>query len=96
MALAKLLEEFGPRLGRPHADTLKHSKFVNMKELRLTVDNGEWRVAFAFDVKRMSILLCAGDKSGGSEKASYKALTRKPDKRFPTHQDAAAATKGDR
>lgn len=96
LALAKLLEEFGPRLGRPHADTLKNSKFVNMKELRLTVDNGEWRVAFAFDVKRMAILLCAGDKSGGSEKAFSKALIRKADKRFAAHQDAVAATKGDR
>jgi hypothetical protein len=43
-----LAEEYGPRLGRPHADTLKDSKFTNMKELRLSADAGEWRVAFAF------------------------------------------------
>lgn len=30
----KLLEQFGPTLGRPTVDTLKGSKHVNLKELR--------------------------------------------------------------
>ena len=30
----KVLEEFGPELGRPHVDTLKGSKYPNMKEIR--------------------------------------------------------------
>jgi hypothetical protein len=94
LALAALLEEYGPRLNRPHADTLKNSKFANMKELRLSADNGEWRVAFAFDVRRMAILLCAGDKSGVSEKAFYRALIRKADRRFAAHQKGVAAVKG--
>jgi hypothetical protein len=94
LALAAMLEEYGPRLGRPHADTLKNSKFANMKELRLSADNGEWRVAFAFDVKRMAIFLCAGDKSGVSEKAFYRALIRKADRRFAAHQKNVAAVKG--
>ena len=29
-----LLEEFGPLLGRPHVDTVKASRYPNMKELR--------------------------------------------------------------
>lgn len=33
-ALIKVLSAFGPQLGRPHADTLKGSKYSNMKELR--------------------------------------------------------------
>jgi len=94
LALATLLEQYGPRLSRPHADTLNNSKFANMKELRLTADNGEWRVAFAFDVRRMAILLCAGDKSGVSEKAFYRALIKKADKRFAAHQKSATAAKG--
>jgi hypothetical protein len=94
LALATVLEEYGPRLGRPHADTLKDSKFTNMKELRFSADAGEWRVAFAFDVKRMAILLCAGDKSGVSEKAFYRALIKKADRRFAAHQKKAAAAKG--
>ena len=42
-AAAKLLADFGPQLGRPHADTLKGSRHANMKELRFeTADaNGE-------------------------------------------------------
>jgi hypothetical protein len=34
LAHAKLLQEFGPRLGRPSMDTLNGSKRANMKELR--------------------------------------------------------------
>jgi len=31
LAHLKLLERFGPQLGRPHVETLKGSKFANMK-----------------------------------------------------------------
>jgi hypothetical protein len=34
MAKVELLKLLGPRLGRPHADTLNGSKHANMKELR--------------------------------------------------------------
>ena len=34
LAHARLLEEFGPMLARPHADTLKGSRHANTKELR--------------------------------------------------------------
>jgi hypothetical protein len=91
LALAILLTEFGPQLARPYADTLKNSRLANMKELRFSADNGEWRVAFAFDTRRMAILLCAGDKSGISEKLFYKTLIRKADKRFAAHQKRIAA-----
>ena len=81
LALAKLLGEFGPRLSRPHADTLGNSSFANMKELRFEADGGVWRVAFAFDPERKAILLAAGDKSGVSEKRLYKTLIARADKR---------------
>src|SRR3984957_19276492 len=68
LALPRALQEFGPKLGRPRADTLKGSRHANMKELRFSAADGEWRVAFAFDPMRNAILLVAGDKSGGSEK----------------------------
>ena len=48
-AHAGLLEQFGPHLGRPRADTLKGSRHANMKELRFDAADGVWRVAFAFD-----------------------------------------------
>jgi hypothetical protein len=61
LTLTRLLQQFGPQLGRPRVDTLKDSKHANMKELRFDTDDGVWRVAFAFDVKRAAILLVAGD-----------------------------------
>ncbi len=85
LALTMLLQEFGPQLGRPRVDTLNGSRYANMKELRFSVADGEWRVAFAFDTKRKAVLLVAGDKSGGGEKRFYRALIRKADERFDAH-----------
>jgi hypothetical protein len=52
LAHARLLERFGPQLGRPRVDTLKGSRHANMKELRFDAAGGAWRVAFAFDPRR--------------------------------------------
>ena len=87
LALARLLQQFGPQLGRPRVDTLNGSRHANMKELRFSAAGGEWRVAFAFDTRRKGILLVAGDKSGGSEKRFYRELLRKADNRFDAHLD---------
>ena len=84
-ALSRLLQQFGPQLGRPRVDTLNGSHHANMKELRFDAADGVWRVAFAFDPKRHAILLVAGDKSGGSEKRFYRDLIRKADDRFGAH-----------
>ena len=64
LAQAKLIEAFGPTLGRPRVDTLKGSRHANMKELRFTIDDGIWRIAFAFDPKRRAVLPVSADKSG--------------------------------
>jgi hypothetical protein len=85
LALSRLLQQFGPQLGRPRVDTLEGSRHTNMKELRFAAVDGEWRVAFAFDSRRKAILLVAGDKSGGSQKRFYRELIRKADKRFAAH-----------
>ena len=85
LAHAKLLERFGPQLGRPCADTLNGSRHANMKELRFDAADGVWRVAFAFDPNRKAILLGCGDKSGGSEKRFYRQLIAKADVRFDAH-----------
>ncbi len=85
LALSRLLQQFGPQLGRPRVDTLNGSRHANMKELRFSAADGEWRVAFAFDTKRKAIMLVAGDKSGVSERAFYRQLITKADKRFDAH-----------
>ncbi len=95
LAHALLLENSGPHLKRPHADTLNGSKHANMKELRFGADDGVWRVAYAFDPRRAGILLVAGDKSGGSGKRFYKRLIKTADERFDAHL-AALRKKGGR
>jgi hypothetical protein len=85
LAHIALLERFGPQLGRPRVDTLNGSRHANMKELRFDAADGVWRFAFAFDPKRRAIILCGGDKSGGSEKRFYRQLTEKADGRFDAH-----------
>ena len=52
LALSRVLQQFGPQLGRPRVDTLNGSHHANMKELRFSAVDGEWRVAFAFDPTR--------------------------------------------
>jgi hypothetical protein len=85
LAMTKLLKDYGPQLGRPYVDTLKGSKYANMKELRFDADDGVWRVAFAFDTRRHAILLVAGDKSGGSESRFYRKLIARAEKRYAAH-----------
>ncbi len=88
VACIRLLEHFGPSLGRPSADTLSGSKHANMKELRFKADGGVWRVAFAFDPQRSAILLVGGDKSGVSSGRFYKGLIKRADDRFDQHLKA--------
>ena len=85
LAQVKLLERFGPELGRPHVDTLRGSNYAKMKELRFKADNGVWHVAFVFDPQRNAILLVGGDKSGVKEKRFYKQLIQKADLRYKQH-----------
>jgi len=55
------LEERGPALPGPLADTVEGSRHSNMKELRPLGTN--IRVLFAFDPRRTAILLIGGDKT---------------------------------
>jgi hypothetical protein len=70
LAHLKLLEQFGPQLGRPRVDTLKGSRHNNMKELRFDAADGVWRFAFAFDPNRCAILRCGGDNPESAQSAS--------------------------
>jgi len=89
-AVTNLLAMKGPQLSRPHADTLKGSKYPNMKELRFDAADGVWRVAFTFDPQRQAILLVAGDKSGQSEMKFYRQLIKKADERYNSYLQSLA------
>ena len=85
IATVELLKLLGPRLARPHADTLNGSRHANMKELRADTSDKVMRIAFAFDPNRAAILLVAGDKSGVNQKRFYKQLIAKADELYDAH-----------
>ena len=85
------LKILGPQMGRPRVDTLAGSKHANMKELRFDAADGVWRFAFAFDPRRRAIMLCGGDKSGGSQQRFCRQLIDKADARFDGHLAAFKA-----
>lgn len=85
LARMALLKEYGPTLGRPHADTLQGSKHANLKELRFKVAGGVWRITYAVDPDRCVVLLAAGDKSGVTQRLFYRRLIARSDRRFSAH-----------
>ena len=80
LAELRHLEAFGPKLGRPKVDTLKGSKFANMKELRFIYRRDPYRFFFAFDPDRQAVVLVGGNKSG--DKRFYERLIPVADARF--------------
>lgn len=85
LAHFKILSENGPNLGRPQVDTLNGSKYPNMKELRIQFGGHPIRAFFAFDPKRMAIVLCAADKTGLNEKRFYKDMIKLADAEYKKH-----------
>ena len=61
-AVVTQLEASGPALPRPLADTIRGSRHRNIKELIPPAST--IRVLFAFDPRRVAILLIGGDKAG--------------------------------
>ncbi|MBS2009539.1 MAG: type II toxin-antitoxin system RelE/ParE family toxin [Cyanobacteria bacterium SZAS TMP-1] len=64
LAHLKLLQERGPLLGRPYADTLKGSKITNLKELRVQYKTEPIRILFAFDPKSQAVIILGSSKRG--------------------------------
>ena len=81
-----LLQEKGPQLSRPYADTLNGTKFPNMKELRIQSKGQPLRAFYAFDPKRVGVVLCAGNKVG-NEKQFYKNMIPVAEKEYQLHLD---------
>ena len=81
----------GPALGRPLVDTVKGSRYHNMKELRPPSSGAtEIRLLFAFDPRREAILLVAGDKAGNWD-GWYRKAIPVADSRFTEHLAALGA-----
>lgn len=81
LAALMVLREKGPMLPRPYVDTVKRSRYSNMKELRVQSRGDPIRAFFAFDPRRTGILLCAGNKTG-HEKRFYDEMIPLADREF--------------
>lgn len=79
----ELLEQAGPLLGRPHVDTLKGSKIVNLKELRVQHEGRPLRILFVFDPRRVGYLILGGDKTGNDD--WYKTFIPQAEKIYFQH-----------
>ncbi|ELQ6222151.1 type II toxin-antitoxin system RelE/ParE family toxin [Cronobacter turicensis] len=77
------LSQLGPTLGRPLVDTLKTSRYGQLKELRAQFQGRAWRILFAFDPDRRAVLLCGGNKTGN--KRFYSIYIRLAEARFYRH-----------
>lgn len=81
----EILRAIGPGLGRPKVDTLKGSRFSNMKELRTQHWGEPYRTLFAFDPRRCAILLIGGNKGG--DKRFYETFLPIADRLYQEHLD---------
>lgn len=59
-----LLENKGQLLGFPYSSGIQGSKHGHMRELRIQHKGGPYRVLYAFDPRRVAILLVGGNKGG--------------------------------
>ena len=84
LAAMIVLQERGPMLSRPYADTVNGSCHGNMKELRVQSKGDPIRAFFAFDPKRRGILLCGGNKTG-KDKRFYNEMLPIADREFTAH-----------
>ena len=62
-----MLELKGLQLTFPHSSGINSSKHSHMRELRIQHKGDPYRVLYAFDPRRMAILLLGSDKIGDDD-----------------------------
>ena len=82
-ASVQALEQLGPGLPRPHADTIRGSRHSNMKELRTQCQGRPLRTFFAFDPRRSAVLLIGGDKTGDNR--FYERMVPRADRLYDAY-----------
>lgn len=65
-ACVGLLEQKGPSLPHPYSSGIKASRHDHMRELRIQHAGKPYRVLYAFDPRRVALLLIGGDKTGNA------------------------------
>jgi hypothetical protein len=80
-----LLENRGPQLPFPYSSGVSSSRHSHMRELRTQVHGRPFRTLYAFDPRRVAILLIAGDKTGDDR--WYDVFVPKADDLYDEHLD---------
>ena len=63
-ATVEALAEVGPSLPFPYSSGIRGSRHAHMRELRIQHRGRPYRVLYAFDPRRVAILLIGGTKAG--------------------------------
>jgi hypothetical protein len=63
-AHVRLLEQRGSNLPFPYSSGITRSRHAHMRELRIQKAGRPLRIFYAFDPRRVAILLIGGDKTG--------------------------------
>jgi hypothetical protein len=82
-ASVKLLGALGPGLKFPHSSGITQSKHSRMRELRTQCEGRPLRTLYAFDPRRVAILLIGGDKTGNDR--WYDEFVPKADRIYDQH-----------
>ncbi len=82
-AVVELLMQFGPSLPYPYSSGIKGSRHSHMRELRIQSGGNPIRIFYAFDPRRIAILLIGNTKSGN--KRFYERYVPLADKLYDEH-----------
>jgi hypothetical protein len=78
-----LLEDRGPQLPYPYSSSIETSRQGHMRELRVQHRGEPYRVLYAFDPRRVAILLIGGSKAGDDR--WYERFVPKADDLYDEH-----------
>jgi hypothetical protein len=82
-AVVEELEGRGPNLPYPFSSKVRSSRHSHMRELRIQSGGHPIRVFYAFDPRRIAILLLGGDKKG--DDAFYERMIPIVDRLYSVH-----------
>lgn len=82
-ATVELLMEHGPDLPFPYSSGVGGSRHPHMRELRVQCGGKPFRSFYAFDPRRMAILLIGGDKTGDNR--FYRRMIPVADRLYDEH-----------
>jgi hypothetical protein len=82
------IRDLGPNLGFPFSSDVRQSRHPRMRELRVQVHGKPLRILYAFDPRRVGILLIGGDKTGNDR--WYETYVPMADRLYDEHLETIA------